>query len=532
MMMFTSSGLPSLRKAVLAGLFSIVLAACGGGGSDSDNGGQQPPPPSATGTLTGSVKDAATGQAIEGVRVAVGSQSVQTNAAGAYSLPVPTGNLIVSFRKDGYAEQTKLNGDVRNAGDSSILNVPMVPFAASTAYGGNTQTITVPNSPAAVTLPADAMRRADGSAPQGAVTVRLAPINPATDINVMPGSLVTVQSGATVPIESFGALTVDIVDASGAQLNLGTGKIATIRIAAVSRGQTLPPTIPLFHFNTATGQWVQEGTATLAGTGAGAYYEGQVTHFSTWNADRVTETVFVRGCVRNTAGQPAAGALITSEGVNYIGSASVTADASGNFRVAVKRNARVALTATAGGTVGSSAAFDIGAVDVDASATCLTLTPAAVSIKLSWGERPNDLDSHLYAPNAQGTPEEIYFGNEGSLAQAPFANLDVDDISGFGPEYITISRVARNATYRYWVFNFSGTFDPGQTASPARVEVNVRGALSVFTPPAGEAANVVWHAFDLVVDGNCNISVRPVNAWLAADPVAPASLTAAPSYCQ
>jgi uncharacterized protein YfaP (DUF2135 family) len=520
-----------LTQVLFATVCAVALSACGGGGSDGDDPGTPAPPPPASATLSGSVKDAASGQALEGVRVAVGSQSTQTNATGAYTLQVPTGNLVVSFRKDGYAEQTKVNADLRNAGDSSIVNAPLVPFAASVAYGGTAQTITVPNSPAAVTLPADALRRADGSAPQGAVTVRLAPINPTTDINVMPGSLVTAQGGNNVPIESFGALTVDIVDASGVQLNLAANRSATIRIPAVTRGATLPPTIPLFHFNTATGQWVQEGSATLAGSGTAAYYEGAVTHFSTWNADRVADTVFLRGCVRNTAGQPAAGALVVSEGVNYIGSASAVADASGNFRVAVQRSARVALTATANGRVGTSAAFNVGATDLDTTATCLTLTPAAVSIKLSWGQQPNDLDSHLFAPNAQGTPEQIYFGNEGSLTAAPYANLDVDDTSGFGPEYITIARIARNATYRYWVINFSGTSNPGVTASPARVELNVRGNLSVFTPPAGEGNNRGWHAFDLVVDANCNVSVRSVNTWLLGDPSPPAALGAAPSYC-
>lgn len=62
---------------------------------------------------------------------------------------------------------------------------------------------------------------------------------------------------------------------------------------------------------------------------------------------------------------------------------------------------------------------------------------------LTWDERPRDLDLHLYTPRipTQEDPAwEVYFGATGSATAPPFAELDADDTSGFGPENISIYR--------------------------------------------------------------------------------------------
>ena len=540
-MKFASNWQRFVCAVVITGTCALMVA-CGGG----NDGAVLPPPvtttlpavtPSAavSATLRGTVSDAANGAGIAGVEVSVGGLNTTTSATGAYTLPVTTGTLVVSFRKAGFVEQTKVNTDLNNAGDIAFLNVPLLAFAQSTVLTGTgAQTVTVAGSTAAVALPADGLRRTDGSAAQGAITVNLTPINPAVNVNTMPGSLVTLVNGVTTPIESFGALNVTIVDAAGAPLNLRSGQSATIRIPAVTRGAALPASIPLFNFNATTGQWVQEGTATLVGSGAAAFYQGSVAHFSTWNADQVVNTVFINGCVIDSAGVRVAGARVTTEGINYVGTASVQTNAQGNFRIAVKTNSLAALTASASGRAGSSVSVASTTVEQTIS-TCLTLVQVGgnaggVTIKLSWGALPRDLDSHLWAPTAAGVVTGIDFTNLGDLNNSPFVNLDVDDVSSFGPEFVTINKIARSTTYRYWVNNFSNSFTPGQTGSPARVEVNVGGSLTTFSPPAGEGNNLNWHAFDIVVDANCNIAVVPVNAWLSAEPAAPVYGTAR-SYC-
>lgn len=87
-------------------------------------------------------------------------------------------------------------------------------------------------------------------------------------------------------------------------------------------------------------------------------------------------------------------------------------------------------------------------------------------LKWPWGASPSDLDSHLFTPNG----DHVYFGAKGALTGLPFVNLDVDDITSFGPEVVTLTRVMQG-TYVYAVHNYSGTQSPGITGSPTRVEL-------------------------------------------------------------
>ena len=179
--------------------------------------------------------------------------------------------------------------------------------------------------------------------------------------------------------------------------------------------------------------------------------------------------------------------------------------------------------------VGLTNTLRVEAATTAADATlpnCLVtaFTTAGINVKLTWGAKPEDVDSHLLAPDGS----HVYFSAPGDLAAAPYANLDVDDTDSFGPEVVTITRLMQG-TYRYAVHNYSGTFDPGMTGSPVRVELSRSGTLNVFTPPAGEGSNGWWHVFDLVVDANCAVTLVPVNTWLADQP--PPVTVANPVLC-
>lgn len=158
-------------------------------------------------------------------------------------------------------------------------------------------------------------------------------------------------------------------------------------------------------------------------------------------------------------------------------------------------------------------AFEVGP---GASITCTFNNSTATGIKLTWGAQPLDLDSHLYVPNGY----HVFFPNEnrGSLGSLPFAALDLDDVDGFGPEIITVVRWMKG-TYQYFVHNFNGTFTPGMTGSPARVDL-IQGSTitNTYSPPADEGANLYWHVFNVVVGSDCGVSITPVNRWLASLP--------------
>lgn len=483
----------------------------------------------ALGTLTGRAIDAATAQGIPGVSVSAGGQSTTTDANGAFTIDglAATSRLAVVLSAPTHAETVGITHI--DAARSSDLQLRLVRVAATgsvpAAAGG---TVTVPGSPAQVQLPAAGLQRADGSLPSGNVTVRLTPIDPASDSAVMPGDFTTIVSGSAVPIQSYGALNVQLADSAGTALNLRSGQTATIRIPVATRSATVPATIPLFWFDNAAGRWVQEGSATLAGSGSARYYEGTVAHFSTWNADQVMNTVRVSGCLADANGVRVAGAQVFSDGIDYSGTSSTATDANGAFTIALARDGQATLVGVSGGLLSNT--LRVGPYTADATlASCLTLgqTGAGITMKLTWGALPSDLDSHLITPSG----DEIYYSRQGSLVAAPFANLDVDDTTSFGPEVVTLTKLMVG-TYKYFVVNYSGYADGPIAASSARVELNVPGrSAELFTPPAaGEtSATDVWTLFELDVDAQCNVSVRRVPGYAAAPPAAP--LVSAPVYC-
>lgn len=538
----------NFKPVVAAIAVALAVVACGGGGGGGSPGfflpppdqggpggndpgtnppGTNPPgtnPPStnppaqANAKVSGRVTNAADGAGVGQVTVSAGGVSATTAADGTYTLEGVTNasSVLLSYSKTGFAPQSRATAALEASGATTVVNVPMLPVAFTDTFDPTApRDLAVPGSTAMVKLPANALRRADGGAPTGMVTGRLTPIAPAMNVNFMPGNYLAASGGGTAAMESFGALDASFVDADGAPLNLASGVNATVRIAPSSRTDTLPTSVPLFFYNTATGLWVEEGAATLQGTAPNQYYEGTVTHFTTWNADQVYNTVQIKGCVQDAEGQRIAGALVSSEGKSYSGSGSALTNGNGEFSVPAKRGGAAFVLASRGAELSNAVSANPSDQDTMIDG-CLTLTRAAVSIKLTWGEKPYDIDAHTLGANVG---EHIYFAGKGSLAVAPFVNLDVDDISSFGPEYTTFAKLARNRTYRFYVVNYSDTYNPGQTGSPVRVELSNRGAQAVFSPPAGETTDTrYWHVFDLRTDDNCNGTVVPVQQFRADAP--------------
>jgi len=324
---------------------SGLLAGCGGGG-----GGDAPPapptPPAQTGTVSGLVVSSASGAPLAGATVRVGAVSTTSAADGRYTLAgVAAGAALVEFSATDHARSFANATVVVN--ETARADARLTPVGArATLAAASGGTVGVPGTPAQVVLPAAGLVDRNGAAFNGPVTVELTPIDPAADPGNMPGELST-RSGNTVqPIESFGALAVTLQDAAGNRLNLASGRTATIRIPLATRSPNPPATVPLFFFDESAGTWKQEGTATLAGTAPNQYYEGTVTHFTFWNADQVTETIFVRGCVQDLGGARVRDAEVESEGIDYTGSARVRSNANGEFELPMRRNGRATITAT------------------------------------------------------------------------------------------------------------------------------------------------------------------------------------------
>lgn len=139
----------------------------------------------------------------------------------------------------------------------------------------------------------------------------------------------------------------------------------------------------------------------------------------------------------------------------------------------------------------------------------------ASRITLTWGENPSDLDSHLFTPPVEGTAYHVYFSSRGSQTVAPYADLDVDDTSSFGPENIVVAQNAPG-TYRYAVHHFSGSATLASSGAHVKVIPRVGAPREIDVPTAASSARW-WHVFDM--DGATGV-VTIVNRLQDAPPQA------------
>lgn len=71
-------------------------------------------------------------------------------------------------------------------------------------------------------------------------------INTAQEVRNMPGDLATQVNNTRAPLESFGAMVVDLRDSTGAKVELIANQLANIRIPLMARGIALLPFPLLF----------------------------------------------------------------------------------------------------------------------------------------------------------------------------------------------------------------------------------------------------------------------------------------------
>ena len=124
-------------------------------------------------------------------------------------------------------------------------------------------------------------------------------------------------------------------------------------------------------------------------------------------------------------------------------------------------------------------------------------------IKLSWDSNDTDVDSHLIRPGGSffDCESDCHFGNpspdwgiKGDWKDDPF--LDVDDVDGFGPEYINISE-PMVGTYKYVVHYYDDTHE-GSSSSPANATVEVwtyGQKVGTFGPVHLDQTNRNWDVF-------------------------------------
>jgi len=114
-----------------------------------------------------------------------------------------------------------------------------------------------------------------------------------------------------------------------------------------------------------------------------------------------------------------------------------------------------------------------------------------VSVVMSWGTSPRDLDSHLVRKTNGNQDYHVYYSHKNDTD----ANLDRDDVDGVGPETITISSISPSSVYTYYVYKYSNSGNELKD-SGAKVELNVNGSQIPYNVPNEDGR--YWKVFEII----------------------------------
>jgi len=127
-----------------------------------------------------------------------------------------------------------------------------------------------------------------------------------------------------------------------------------------------------------------------------------------------------------------------------------------------------------------------------------------VRFVLTWGQNPSDLDIHLWY--VDGTNDEhFYYGHQGNEDIFPYVELDVDDVSSYGPETMTVSQLTPNSTYIVAVHEYSSSSYLPTSGAAIDVFSDTQGQISHCPVPSGSVGNRWWW-YVLSMDGYGNIT--------------------------
>ena len=221
--------------------------------------------------------------AIAGATVKIGSQTKTTDSNGYFIIKnasVATKMAYITASKTGF-----LDGSRSLVPTSGINNIKIMLYASTptqTINSGSASTVTLPNG-TKVTFDGS-FKTDNGTAYSGAVSVVVKHLD-ASDPKIdqkMPGMLFAQNSaGVAQTLKTFGMIDVVLLGTAGQKLQISNPSTIELPITSAQLA-TSPATIPLWHFDTVAGYWIEEGVATKVGNA----YKGTVSHFSWWNCDQ------------------------------------------------------------------------------------------------------------------------------------------------------------------------------------------------------------------------------------------------------
>jgi len=235
-----------------------------------------------TSSVEGRVTDES-GSPIAGATVEAGKTTTTTDATGYFRINKVILNAkyaVAVVSKTGYfrtartfvAEENKLHAiSIKLVAKGSALTV-------NSQSGGTIQLV----NGVQISFPIEAfVKKSTFTSYVGNGLVNLSWIAPTGLIQTddIPGILKGVGHDSKVmPLDNYGIMAVEINSTTGEELFLTPGRAAELRFPVTGNGAAAPLFIELWHFNEASGLWVQEGYAEKVGN----YYTATVSHFSYW----------------------------------------------------------------------------------------------------------------------------------------------------------------------------------------------------------------------------------------------------------
>lgn len=201
---------------------------------------------------------------------------------------------------------------------------------------------------------------------------------------------------------------------------------------------------------------------------------------------------------------------------------------SGNYTATIERDGYVTVTKNI-----VVFPLDLGMQNAAMNPNGEDLEAADLRVVLTWGETPSDLDSHLLGPTADGSDYfHISFSNKKYTENSVrIADLDVDDITSYGPETTSLYQKNESGTYSFYVHDFTNRSDRDSTEmsqSGAIVEVYLDGQLYKAYPVPTGKAGVNWHVFDYDAATNTITDVNQFTESITYQPNANARMAAIP----
>ena len=233
------------------------------------------------------------GEAIANATVRVGDQLTQTDENGFFDITglVNENKAVLSIEKEGYFSGHPVFYPEEGTGQH--ITVQLMERLVSGTVTSTNRVINVDQHQ--VDFSNTTFKDASGNPYNGDVTVFATYLDP-TDENLqqyMPGDLIGINtSNEEQLLKSYGMLNVELEDDMGAPINIYGEAEMTMEVPNELLGQA-PTTIPLWYFDEPSGNWIEEGEATLTGN----QYVGTVTHFTLWNCDAPFDVVNIYGTV-------------------------------------------------------------------------------------------------------------------------------------------------------------------------------------------------------------------------------------------